>query len=103
MKSVRLKKEYVTSVTEQKPVLIWLTDSECIKGTSTGSIDHPKFSQLRDKLEQDGYIKTERAWWNGDRVLKKFIFNGMTFKVGDSFPCASAMSVKLSVHKKSIK
>jgi hypothetical protein len=56
------------------------------------SIDHPEFQQLRDKLEELGYIKTERSWCNGDIVLKKFTLNNKhVFKKGRRFLCAAAL------------
>jgi len=55
------------------------------------SVDHPAFTHLRDRLEQDGYIKTNRSCSNGDYVLKRFKLNDHWFEKGDQFPCASAM------------
>jgi hypothetical protein len=55
------------------------------------SKDHPEFTKLRDRLEADGYINTERGMWNGDRVLKAFYLNDKKFDIGDKFYCASAM------------
>ena len=57
-----------------------------------GSRDHPEFAALRDQLEQLGYIKTERQWWNGDRVLRPFRLNGCLFRRDEQFPSAAAMS-----------
>lgn len=99
-RSIRLKKEYITSVSETKPVKLELFDGTMMLGTGISHIDHPKFTELRDKLEREGYIKTQRSWWNGDSVLKKFILNGMPFKVGDKFPCASALGIWLTVRRK---
>ncbi len=96
----RIKKEYITSVGNTKDISLYIPSTgETIRGTSYGTIDHPNFTKLRDKLEQEGYIQTERTWWNGDRVLKPFILNNMLFKKGDQFPCATALSVKLMVMK----
>ena len=53
--------------------------------------DHPEFAKLREQLGQDGYIKIERSWWNGDRVTKPFTLNGTKFKAGEPFPCGAAM------------
>jgi hypothetical protein len=100
MKQFRLKAEYITSVTDRKPIVFVLENGEKVNGESIGFIDHPKFTELRDKLEMDGYIKTERSWSNGDRVLKPFKLNSITFKKDDKFPCASALSVIISVRKK---
>jgi hypothetical protein len=67
---------------------------------SIGSKDHPEFAKLRDQLEQQGYIVTERSWWNGDRVLKKFTLNGVKFRKHAQFPCAAAMRGHLQFAKK---
>ena len=60
--------------------------------TSTHTIDHPKFTELREQLAKDGFIKIESRWWNGDEVTKPFILNNKKFKVGDTFPCAAAIN-----------
>ena len=96
----RLAKKYVTSVVERKKIKIQLPDGTTQKGTSQGSIDHPEFTKLREKLGREGYIEIERDWWNGDRVLKPFVFNKLTFKVGEKFGCAAYLSVRLSLLKK---
>lgn len=54
--------------------------------------DHPAFSNLREYLGREGFIKIERSWWNGDRVLKPFYLNGLLFNKGDQFASASAQS-----------
>ena len=72
------------------------TDEELIKiikgefTTSHSSADHPEFTKLRESLGEQGYIKIERNWWNGDSVLKPFSLNGHKFKKNDQFSCASA-------------
>lgn len=58
---------------------------------STGTLDHPEFTKLRDKLEKLGFISTQRNSWNGDRVLKMFYLNDVKFSKGYKFPCAAAM------------
>lgn len=75
-----------------------LTDEELLKAiagrgiyTTTYSRDHPDFTALRELLGEQGYIRIERGWWNGDRVLKPFLLNGVEFHQGGKFPCASAM------------
>lgn len=75
-----------------------LTDEELLKAiagqgiyTSTRNQDHPDFTALRDLLEAQGYITTQRNYWNGDRVVKPFLLNGVEFKQGAKFPCAAAM------------
>jgi hypothetical protein len=55
------------------------------------SIDHPEFTRLRNELEEKGLIKTERRWWNGDRVLKPFKLNHCNFQIGMQFSCAAAI------------
>lgn len=66
-----------------------------LKGTdkswSGGSDDSPEFKHLREHLGSEGYIMIERGWWNGDRVLKPFVFNGVEFNIGDQFCCGAAM------------
>lgn len=57
--------------------------------------DHPVFAELRDRLEQLGYITTMRNSWNGDRVVKSFKLNGWTFRRGHKFPCAAALSISI--------
>lgn len=57
------------------------------------SEDHPAFTALRNRLEKDGYIKTERNWSNGDRVTKPFYLNNMYFDIGEQFSCAPALGV----------
>ncbi len=70
------------------------------KMTSVSNKDHDEFTKLRNQLEELGYIKTERGWWNGDRVLKSFKLNEWTFKKGHKFFCASAMSNSIVVARK---
>lgn len=69
------------------------------KGYSISNKDHDEFTKLRNELEEKGYIKTERGWWNGDRVLKPFTLNGAKYKKGYKFPCAAAMSVEIKIAK----
>lgn len=61
------------------------------------SEDHPEFTRLREQLGEQGYIKIERGWWNGDRVLKPFTLNRLKFKVGEKFSCGGAMGIHFSV------
>jgi hypothetical protein len=62
---------------------------ECV---SISSIDHPEFTKLREQLGELGFIKIERGWWNGDRVIKPFTLNGQKFKKNNRFVCAAAMA-----------
>jgi hypothetical protein len=64
------------------------------------TIDHPEFAELRNCLEQQGYIVTERNWWNGDRVLQPFVLNGVQFDKNEQFPCAVAMKGHLQFARK---
>ena len=68
---------------------------------SIGNIDHWEFTLLREQLGREGYIKIERGWWNGDQVLKPFNLNGVQFKKNATFPCASAMKVRLEYKQNS--
>ncbi|HET8688273.1 MAG TPA: hypothetical protein VFM18_16795 [Methanosarcina sp.] len=83
-----------------------LTDEELLKvieGKDRCSMhsdaDHPEFAALREKLGELGFIKIQRSWWNGDRVLKPFYLNGARFEVGEqfgsAFPCGNTVKYKL--------
>lgn len=61
------------------------------KSVSISHKDHDEFTKLRNQLEELGYIKTERGWWNGDRVLKSFKLNGFILRKGHKFLSAAAM------------
>ena len=77
-----------------------------IKGThrwsSTGSEDHPEYAKLRNELEAKGFIKTERSMWNGDRVLKEFTLNNVTFNPHETFYSAAAMEWTLKSKRKEV-
>jgi hypothetical protein len=66
-----------------------------VVGSCTSTEDHPKFTKLRDQLEAQGYIRCERNWSNGDRVLKSFTLNSVAFEPGEQFCCAAAMKYHL--------
>lgn len=95
--------EYVTDVAVTKTYYrhadkTTLTNEELVEfiknpvvGSMFSTTDHPEFARLREQLEELGYISVQRAWWNGDRVLKLFVLNGVTFEPGEQFPCAAAM------------
>ena len=70
------------------------------KSYSISNKDHDEFTKLRDQLEELGYIETQRSWWNGDRVLKGFKLNEWTFKKGEKFCCAGAMSNSIHCARK---
>lgn len=113
MKEFLIDEQYLTSIAIHKT---WNTYTKngrkptpdellkIIKGegncSTTSTDDHPEFTKLRDALEADGFIKTERTWWNGDRVLKPFKLNGHTFQKGEQFSCAGAMKYHLTTRRK---
>ena len=91
-----IREEYLNNV----PVSWQMITS---KGKSFGmhsSVDHPSFSALRDTLENNGYIKTERNCVNGDSVIAQFKLNGELFTEGEKFPCAAALGVYRQVQRK---
>jgi len=102
IKQFRLKKEYLSSVPDNKYMILSdLVGKIIVQGDSYGCKDHPEFTILRNKLCELGYISIEPTYWNGDRVLKPFKLNKLSFKKGEKFPCAAAIAVKLDIrHKK---
>jgi hypothetical protein len=70
------------------------------KSFTISTKDHDEFTKLRNQLEELGYIKCERGWWNGDRVLKPFYLNGWKFKRNHKFPCASALRGSIECARK---
>ena len=101
IKQFRLKKEYITSVPDNKYMELYdLVGKIIIKGVSYACKDHPEFTKLRNKLCELGYIFIEPTYWNGDRVLKPFKLNKLSFKKGEQFPCAAAIAVKLDIRHK---
>jgi hypothetical protein len=90
-----IDEEYATSV----PVTYrWIRDGK--EGSILGNVDHPSFAALRDCLEGDGYIKTQRTCRNGDKVLKHFRVNDILFHPGDRFLSAAAFGAKLKFNNK---
>jgi hypothetical protein len=77
---------------------------EVIKGhgdcSTISSDDSPEFKILRNQLEELGYIKCQRNWWNGDRVVKSFKLNGNRFKKGEQFSCGAALKFHLEFVRK---
>lgn len=77
---------------------------EVLKGkgkcSMTGSDDGPEFKALREQLETLGYIRIQRSWWNGDRVLKPFMLNGITFRKDTQFSSGAAMKMHLEFARK---
>ena len=72
-------------------------------GVIAAQKDHPAFDEVRRLLKARGYIDIpEYACWNGDRVLKRFQFNGFQLEVGDTFYCAAAWAGKISLRNKKV-
>lgn len=92
-KLVRYKYDTTKELTNEQLVDILVNGN--ISSTTLWHECHPKFTEFREQLEQEGYIKIERSWSNGDRVLKPFNLNNKTFKKGEQFPCAAAMRLHL--------
>jgi hypothetical protein len=84
-------------ITHEQLIEIIMGNDRC---STTGTKDHPEFAKLRDTLEEEGYIKCERGWWNGDKVLKPFTLNGAKFKEGEQFPSGCAMKGHLKYMKR---
>ena len=100
VKQFRLKREYFTSVPDNKYMeLADLFGKIIVKGESYGTKDHPEFTKLRNKLCKLGYISIETSYWNGDRVLKPFKLNELTLKKGEQFLCACALGIRLDLLK----
>lgn len=91
-----IDEEFLTSV----PVSFYHLNGKGQKTGSMSSVDHPAFTSLRDHLEAVGYIKTERHWCNGDRVIKPFYLNDFYFNIGDKFSSAAAMAGKFRFERK---
>ena len=70
------------------------------KSYSISNKDHDEFTKLRDRLEAEGYIQTQRNYWNGDVVLKPFYLNGWHFKKNYQFPCAAALQTRIVCARK---
>lgn len=72
-------------------------------GAVTTHADHPAFVEVRMRLNKQGYIQIpDYPCWNGDRVLKRFIFNDFQLEPGDTFYCAGAWSTKIAVRNKKL-
>jgi hypothetical protein len=98
MMKFTINPDYLTSITIHIDHIKSLPEDEQLiaklKGhqfSSTRSKDHPEFAKLRERLGEEGFIKIERGWWNGDRVIKPFQLNAKKFKTGDKFCSASAI------------
>lgn len=67
----------------------------------TASKDHPAFEELRRVLHARGYISIpDYPCVNGDKVLKRFVFNGFQLEVGDRFYSAGAWKTLIMVKAK---
>lgn len=67
----------------------------------TSNADHPAFAELRKLLSGRGYISIPNyPCWNGDRVAKRFRFNGFQLEVGDTFYCAAAWAARINIRNK---
>lgn len=96
-----VKVRYKVNMTNPSPEeLVKILKNEHISSTSTYYKDHPNFILLRDKLENEGFIITEKRWHNGDEVLKPFALNGIIFDKGDKFPSSAYMNTLLKFKKK---
>ena len=101
IKQFRLKKEYITSVPDNKYMILSdLVGKIIVQGDSYACKEHPEFTKLGDRHGDLGYISIEPTYWNGDRVLKPFKLNKLSFKKGEQFPCAAAIAVKLDIRHK---
>lgn len=79
-------------------------DFEGHYGVTAAQEDHPAFAEVRRLLKSRGFIEIpEYPCWNGDRVLKRFQFNGTQLEIGDKFYCAAAWSVKFKIREKAVK
>lgn len=74
--------------TEEDLVKVLMGKGEC---STLSSDDHPEFKALREQLGREEFIKIQRSWWNGDRVLKPFSLNGAKFRKGEQFPSGAAI------------
>jgi hypothetical protein len=84
-------------VTDEDLIEVIKGHGECSMG---GSDDGPEFKALRNQLEELGYITCERGWWNGDRVVKPFKLNDLTFKKGEQFSSGAALKFHMGFLRK---
>jgi hypothetical protein len=101
IRSFRIPAKYLVDVYRSRAIKLEFKDGAVFDGISHSTIDHPKFTLLREKLDKLAFIRIERGWWNGDSVLKAFRLNGHLFRKGDKFPCASAIAIILKVRNDS--
>lgn len=106
MKEFTIDPAYFKSVTVRKEWNMYIKDNDptpeemllVLKGKGwcslTSSEEHPEFTELRETLNELGYIHVERNYVNGDRVLKPFKLNGLILETGDQFRSASAFGTR---------
>ena len=77
--------------------IVNLVDGWAWNSEAAGSNPATQTNQWKINCAGRGTVsKTERSWWNGDRVLKGFRLNEFCFKKGDKFACAGAMKGAIS-------
>jgi hypothetical protein len=91
--------EYLSKETVTDDDLVRALRGEGNRAVS-GSDDSEEFKALRNQLEAEGYIRCNRMWWNGDRVLKTFFLNGVRFDADDQFGSGAAMKMQLQFARK---
>lgn len=75
-------------------------DFEGHYGVTAAHKDHPAFAEVRRLLKSRGFIEIPAyPCWNGDRVLKRFQFNGIQLEPGDTFYCAGAWATRFNMRK----
>lgn len=84
-------------VTDEDLLEILKGNGKCSTASSDDSIE---FKALREQLGKLGYIQIQRGWWNGDRVLKPFMLNGVKFKKDTQFSSGAAMKIHLEFARK---
>lgn len=93
----RIRAEFLTSIADE---IICEQNETGTNWSSSGTVDHPSFTRLRNHLAAKGYIHMETGWSNGDRVLREFYLNDVLFEEGARFLCASAMKFTLENSEK---
>lgn len=91
IQSFDIKEEYMTDL----PVTYSWTSESGKPCSILSHASHPAFEALRIRLERDGFIKVERGWHNGDRVIRSFKLNGVMLYPGDRFSCPYPLKVDL--------
>lgn len=97
--SFKISSKYLCDIPNIKDIFFIFQCGRKERGKSYSLIDHPKFTELRQALESQGYIKIEKSWSNGDIVLKPFFLNGKKFNTGEKFLCATALQIKFKTEK----